>query len=139
MLKLLVLSSILASCTAGSVKGAECGETFCLPPGATFLQKSQPVEDFNLYRALYVGREYLIYEGNNPADIGSAKTVTLPDNRAVLVNSRANRMYLRLKLDNSKPWPRFLQVSTVAGPRSEQDSIDFVSNFSEKPPGESEK
>lgn len=112
---------MLAGCSAATA-GGDCGDSFCLPPGAALLAKRTPVEDFNLYRVQWRGGRFLIYEGNAP-DEGEGVGATLPvrhDPRAKLRRS-GGRGSVALRMHPQ--WPNYLQVN---GPCGEEDPCAVV-------------
>lgn len=115
-LKCLTLSmTILAgACDIDAYSADEyCGEAFCIKGiGKEDVSKSTPVEDFNLYNVEYKGRNYLVYEGNSPADSGVAIENVKSNQGAgdsLLVRDREG---LRLTIETGKePWPQYVSVS----------------------------
>ncbi len=102
LLSPLLLSGFLLACSEGAHPA--CGETFCLPPGATLLSREATVEDFNLYRVEAQGHRFVLYEGNAPYT-----SEALPKGHAsVLMRMRP-------------VWPNYLQIS---GPCSQSDSCE---------------
>lgn len=86
-LNLLSMLWLLAACSQ-SAEPPACGESFCLPKGATLISRETPVEDFNRYRVNMHGDRFLIYEGNAP-----------------------KRSEGSVILNVGKGWPNFLEVS----------------------------
>lgn len=68
---LAVAWGIVAGCQSPPLQPRYCGDTFCLNSiSADRVTKTTPVDDFNIYKIHYNGREYFIYEGDNPQPPG---------------------------------------------------------------------
>lgn len=130
MVRTLVAGVLLAGCASQTSSGS-CGESFCLPPSANMIQKSQPVEDFLLYRVLYKGREFHIYEGNQPSPLESARETTVSDGTRVKISIGQGQAIVRRAIVREKRWPLFLQVSTSIDSKAQKDLLEFVSQLEE--------
>lgn len=104
---------ILAGCSGHKLY---CGDTFCLKVEASSANREEQV-DFNVYRVVYGGNDYVIYEGNYPDTLDKelvgdlAKDmvpVGFPDGKVY----KGDRGYTVVLRTQRQRWPTHLAISS---------------------------
>lgn len=122
--------ALLSSCSA--VPGGPCGESFCLPAGATVEDRRSPAEDFNLYRVRSPAGEFIIYEGDAPQALGlPGERVSVPlDSKAILAR-REGHGSIVVKTGAGK-WPKYLEVNGQCAQSNDCDVLDFAEHLTHR-------
>ena len=134
---LLLIGFLLMGCSEQEPRGV-CGESFCLPSTAKFIEKTTPI-DFNLYQLEWKGDRFGIYEGNNPQrDLAGRSTklrLTMDRSATLHVSGGRGRVLVQVKTEcriGEDCGPQYLDV---AGPcrSSEQCQVrDFAAQLSRR-------
>lgn len=104
-----------------------CGESFCISNVvARSVIKRTPVEDFNTYSFSRIGRQYFVYEGDNPIRKPNLlKTGSLMDGRKFQLLRDESYAQLIVRIHQRK-WPTYLSISTECSSNSGCGLVDLA-------------